>query len=161
MLRYLALSFALLTPVHAMALSCMPWNMEDSFQRAAQSADPYVIAYGRLVFSKDDLPQVDWGNQQNVPPETRIDARLTGHGLDGSGFDVPFDHPVEIVVRCAGPWCPALAPGAPYLAFLKRTGSGYQMDVGACTVMGYAEPDTEMLEKVQRCFNGAACQPPE
>ena len=150
-------------PVQAAALSCAPWSMEDSFNRAQSSPDDYVVAHGVLEFPKSRLPQVDWSNQQNVPPETKFTAtmrnpvflaRTSKRDVEGNDTDV------TVIVRCAGPWCPGVKPGAKYLSFMRKVAGGYELEFGACQVMGWHEPNAAMMKRVRKCLAGRRCVTP-
>jgi len=150
-------------PVQAAALSCVPWYPEDSFNRGQSSPDDYVVVHGALEFPKSRLPQVDWSNQQDVPPETRFSATLRDPVfLAGrSKRDVTAeDMEVTVIVRCAGPWCPGIEPGGTYLSFLRKVSDGYELEFGACEVMGWYEPDEDMMKRVRKCLAGRRCVAP-
>ncbi len=161
MLRALAFCLCLALPVPAQALSCLPWHVEDAFQAADASEDTYVIVTGTLDFAAADLPQVDWARQSEVPPETRAPARLRGFVLGGAGDKVPFDEPLQMIIQCAGPWCPQLTPGAEYMAFVNTARQPYELRIGACDGMAFQSPDANMRARVQTCFDGGQCSPPE
>ena len=160
MLRTLTLGLCLLLPVQASALSCVQLHVEDAYNKADASPDPYVIVIGTLDFQADDLPKVDWRNQQDVPPETQVEARLAGTVLGQSGQSAPFDEPLRLIVNCSGPWCPHLVPGAEYLAFAKKVGDSYELRLGACGGMIFQEPSAAILQRLQVCLDGDDCTPP-
>ena len=119
MLRAVTLVLCLACPVPAVALACMPWVMENAFTQARDSEDAYIVVIGTLDFDQDSFPIVDWERQQDVPPETRLPARLTGRMLAQNHQSTPIDTDLEFVVTCAGPWCPQATAGDPVLAFVK------------------------------------------
>ena len=149
------LAFLALVPAQAAALSCLPWQVEDAFIEARQSPDRYVIVEGMLRFDPADLPEVDWSQQQDVPPETRIDARLEGETLAGTGFD----RDVTLVVQCFGPWCPRPAPDTRHLAFVRETEEGFELRTDPCGGMIFAGPDAELRARVETCAEGGPCTP--
>lgn len=158
-LRALVLAL-LLPPVQAAALSCLPWHVENAFQEAADSASTYRVVQGRLEFDTEDLPQVDWSRQEDVPPETRLPARLSGTALGRRGETAPFDEQVTLIVECAGPWCPQLRAGADYLAFVKLDEAGDEIRIGACGGMAFQDPGADMVDRIRGCLDGADCEPP-
>lgn len=154
----LALALAAL-PLPALALSCLPHSLEASYQEAAQAEETYVVVHGRLTFDAEDLPEVDLQNQQNTPAMTRIDARLEGMSMRHSGFDLPFEQNVTIALECYGPWCAQAQTGQDVLAFLRKEAEGYVLATNPCGGMLFHAPDTDMLDRVQACFDGAPCEP--
>ncbi len=157
MLRVCLALLVSVLPLQALALSCLPWQMEDAYADADASSKPFVIVSGTLFFSPDDLPQVDWDRQQDVPPETRIDARMVGTALFPGENAEPFNRPVTLVVECAGPWCPQLSADAEYLAFLEQSEAGYVLTVGACGGMAFGTPDADLLDRLRSCLAGGEC----
>lgn len=152
MIRWLS-ALALWLPVPALALSCMPWDVQSAFDEAHASAEGYVVVSGDLVFDPALLPVTDWADQMSVPPRTDIPARLTGFSLDGQGFSQPFDAELTLVIACAGPWCASAEPG-PSLAFLKQTEGVWVLDQGPCGGFLFGRPDPEMLAWVAETFAG-------
>ena len=159
MKRVLAFCLALLLPVQAVALSCTPHYIEDAYNEAAASLDTYVVVRGDLRFDPNDLPEVDFAKQDEVPPETRIRARLTGQSLTQRGFLQPFAQDITLTVQCAGPWCAKPKQGA-HLAFLRQASEGYELVTHPCGAFAFAKPTPQMLDKVHACFTGAYCRPP-
>ncbi|THH35385.1 hypothetical protein E4Z66_16350 [Aliishimia ponticola] len=154
-MRLLVLLLALL-PMQVAALSCLPWSVEDAFLKAKDSPDSYRVLHGVMQFDGSALPQVDWNKQQNVPPETTIPARFSGHLLSRSGT-MPFEGDLRIVVRCAGPWCARLTPGAEYLLFARSVGGGQEVLADPCATMAFVQPDAGLLRRVQSCLSGGSC----
>jgi hypothetical protein len=145
--RAVAILLALL-PMPALALSCMPWDVENAFSEAVESNDAYVVVSGDLRFDPDALPVTDWANQMDTPPSTSIPAHLDGMSLTAEGFNQPFDLPVTLKIGCAGPWCASAKPG-PSLAFLKATPDGWVLEQGACGGFYFGAPEPGMLDRVK------------
>lgn len=156
----LGLIFAFL-PVQALALSCMPWTLEDSYARAAESRDAYVVVLGQIAFAERDLPPLDWDRQQVTPPETRVSGRIEGQALGPGGFATPFSGPLTLVVQCFGPWCAHLKDGARYLAFLRKVVDGYELHADPCTQMGWQDPTVAQIDRVLACHQQGSCAAPE
>ena len=158
-MRRICLAFLVsILPVQTLALSCLPWQLEDAYAEADSSPHSYVVVSGTLFFSADDLPLVDWDQPQNVPAETRIDARVVGTALFPGNRTEPFNRPVTLVVECAGPWCPQPAANADYLTFLEQSDAGYVLTVGACGGMAFQAPDADLLVRLRSCLAGGECK---
>ena len=150
----------ILAPLQVQALSCAPWQVEDAFSKAAQSKDSYLIVRGKLTFAQRDMPKVDWNRQQDVPPLTKIKARLKGKSLGLTGYETKFSAPVTFLVSCAGPWCPSASSRSDVLAFVKKSGNRYEIELGACGGMVFENPTQDMIERVNYCFSEGACSTP-
>lgn len=159
-MKPLILSMALAaTALPAHALSCLPPDVARTFNRAAEAEDTYIVVHGTLTFDTSKLPQADWQNQQNKPPNTLIPARLTGQSMSKAGFKTPFDSAITLNAQCLGLWCAGAKSGTPYLAFLERGTQGYTLVLGPCGGLGFADPTPEMLRKALQCFRGSPCKP--
>ncbi|PIE13226.1 MAG: hypothetical protein CSA70_06595 [Rhodobacterales bacterium] len=157
----LALTLGLGTTGAARALSCVPWDVQSAYLEIAADPEPYVIARGTVTFNEKQLPKVDWNNQQNTRPLTRIKARFHGKSLTPNGFTNRFKTPITLNIRCFGPWCAGMASGIDYLAFLHKTGTGtgYELTVTPCGGHAFGTPSREMIKAVRTCFNGGRCRP--
>jgi hypothetical protein len=152
----LALGCALAGP--AVALSCLPHDVAETYRRAAEAEEAYIVVQGRLAFDPALLPSTDMMPQQK-PPHTLIPARLTGQALTRGGFDQAFDRAITLDVQCFGPWCASAVPGTEYLGFLERRDGGYVLAVDPCGGMGHPNPTPAMRDKVLRCLQGGPCTP--
>ncbi|MEP4195177.1 MAG: hypothetical protein ABJL99_06000 [Aliishimia sp.] len=159
-MKLIVFLLALLAPIQAAALSCAPWYVENAFAHARDSEAAYVVVEGTLTFPVDELPKTDWENQAATPPQTQIKARLRGYSLSQDGFAEPFNAPVTLIVKCAGPWCSEPKPGDA-LAFLKRVDTGYELVSRPCGGFVFAQPTQEILSKVETCFSGGDCAIPQ
>lgn len=159
-MRIAVWAIVVLLPMQALALSCLPWYVEDAYNRAADSPDPYIVVHGTLEFDEDALPIVDFSRQDETPPETRIQARVRGDALTGSGFDHAVDASASLVVKCFGPWCSSAKPKAMSLMFLKRTDAGLLVETDPCATMLFQNPTKEDVRRVLRCHRGGKCTPP-
>jgi hypothetical protein len=149
------LSFA---PVSALALSCLPHGVSDAYLEAVASEDAYLPVLGTLTFDAALVPEVDWGRQQDVPPQTLIPARFEGHEMPEIGTDIPFETDVVLQVECFGPWCPAPRPGK-VLAFLRKTSDSYVLSTNACGGFLFGDPTRQQIRKARKCIWGRACVP--
>ena len=156
-MRYLLFLVAIMLPMQAAALSCIRPSVERSYTEVAAAKESYVVAKGRLTFDQRKLPPDDNGPVK--PPKlTRIEARLVGSSLSSKGFNVPFDQPVTLEVACYGPWCGRAESGGQVLAFLKRSKSGYALDINPCGGRSFADPKAKMLKQVVQCHKGGRCK---
>ena len=153
-----ALTLAMAPAGPALALSCVPHDVADVYTQAAEAEEAYIVVHGRLHFDGSRLPETDLSNQQAIPPETRIPARITGKALSRNGFDMAFDRRIMLNVQCFGPWCAGAVPDTECLAFLRKTASGYRLSVTPCGGFGFAKPSAAMLDTVIGCFRGAPCK---
>jgi len=141
----------------ALALSCLPPDIARTYQQAAAADEAYLVVHARLYFDAAALPRTDWQDQAATPPQSLIPARMTGHALTKTGFDLPFDRAITLDAQCLGPWCAGATPGTSYLAFLQHSQGSYMLALDPCGGMGFADPDADTLRRVQTCFNGGPC----
>ena len=123
----LALGCALGGP--ALALSCLPPDVAETYRRAAEAEETYIVVQGRLKFDPARLPSTDMIPQQK-PAHTLIPARLTGQALTKGGFDQAFDRAITLDVQCFGSWCASA---------------------------GHPDPTPAMLDKALECLQGGPC----
>lgn len=152
MMRWLAGIFALLHPLPALALSCLPHDFAMTFQQAKDDAHPYVVVLGTLSFDPGLLPKSHEPGAQTA----LLDAHFVGQILDGG----PIDLPITLIARCYGPWCAAPSSDSPSLALLRETHSGYELDVNPCGGFLFSASDAALIHRARACLNGAAaCVP--
>lgn len=157
MIRACALLLALLGAGQAAALSCLRPDLARSFNQATASEKTYVVLYGTFDFDLRKLPQVDWDRQQDVKPDNPIRARFTGHSLSRQGFVPSSIKRMTLNAQCFGPWCSALAPDTPYLAFVEKIGDRYTLAISPCGGFAFANPTQDQLDQVTTCFQGSPC----
>ena len=141
------------------ALSCLPQDLNRTFQEAAQSEDSFVIVVGKVTFDAKRLPVSKFGDQRAPKPNTLIPARINGQALNHDGFGVPFTRDITLNVQCYGPWCGSMSSGQQYLAFLRKAKGRYQLDTNPCGGFAIGYPTKKQLEQVKTCFRGGACHP--
>ena len=145
--------------VPALALSCVPHEVTDTYQRLDAAPEQYVPVHGRLTFDESRAPKVDWENQQDTPPNTYIPARIKGKSLSRNGFTRDFDAPLTLNLQCIGPWCVTARSGEDMLAFLERKPDGsYALALHACGGDGFLNPSRAQLHQVKTCYNGGSCK---
>jgi len=143
----------------AVALSCLPQDLNQTFQDAAQSEDAFVVVLGKVLFKKSQLPKTDFNNQQATKPDNLISARIQGRALNHDGFVVPFNREIVLNVQCYGPWCSSMEPGKQYLTFLRKANGGYLLETNPCGGFAISQPSKKTLEQVKACFRGEECKP--
>ena len=156
-MRLLVLALSVL-PLPAFALSCMPYWVTDAYLEAANAEEGYVPVLGALDFDANLVPQVDWENQQDVPPTTLIPATFKGVALGSRGVPQDFETDVVLEIQCAGPWCPSPQPGE-MLGFLRKTSHSYVLNTDACGGFLFGQPDAAAIKQLQDCLSGRTCAP--
>lgn len=144
------LALALVLAGQARALSCVAPDPATTFNRAAASAQTYIVVHGSFAFDETLLPGM------NGKP-VAISARFTGKGLTAQGFTAPLDRPVTLDIGCAGPWCAGLTADRPMLAFLVRQDDGLHLDLPACADTVFDTPDAALLDRIAHCFRKGRC----
>lgn len=132
------------------ALSCLRVDPAAAFEGAAQADESFIVVVGAFDFDPADLPQ----SHADGVRSAQFPAQFTGDGLNRDGFTVPLSITVTLDVECLGPWCGALTPGAPHLAFLERADTGFRLTVGACPGTVFADPDAATLDQMLTCLEG-------
>ncbi len=143
----------------AAALSCLPPDVARSYQQAAQSDDSYVVVTGKLTFDERRLPKPPRNDPNATKPDTLIPARMVGHSLSRKGFVTPFQTPITLNARCLGPWCSGAASGVEYLAFLKKEGGAYTLELSPCGGNAFEDPTDKQKALAVACLRGGKCAP--
>ena len=156
-MRLLVFILALLSPLPALALSCVAADVETSFARHDAAEETYVVVHGRLTFEQTALPKGMLPDKK--PPElTRVPAHLRGSSLTEAGFVLPFDHDLTLEVACLGPWCGSAGNGRSVLAFVRKGAEGFAIEVSPCGGALFEEPKPAMLKEAKRCLTEGNCQ---
>ena len=147
----------MLLPAQAFALSCVRPSVERSFDQVNAAPEPYVVVMGRLTLDTRKMPKT--GDQTRNPRKmTQVPGTLTGKSLGLAGFKVPFDQDITLQVGCIGPWCGSAQNGAEVLAFVRREGQKYVLDVSPCGGRMFGTPKRAMIRKLQQCLKAGSCQ---
>lgn len=157
MMRVLA-ALLLVLAGQAQALSCVQPDVARSFQHADASEDAYVVLLGTYSFDAAKLPQVDWDNQMDTPPETKIAARFKGLSLTADGFTRPFESAVTLNALCLGPWCASPQPDRRVLSFVQKSGEAYVFEASPCGGYGFWDPTDVDIARVEACMRGEGCE---
>ena len=160
MIRWAAVAAMMWAGGPALALSCLAPDVARDFQQADASDEVFIAVLGNLTFDPSRLPESDFVNQEQTPPETDIPARLEGRSLTRQGFTRAFTRDVTLRVLCFGPWCGGTTPGR-VMAFLRRDGTEYTLFADPCGTRLYPDPRPDQIETITACMAGRACKPRE
>jgi hypothetical protein len=140
----------------ALALSCLPPDAVFIYQQIKKDPADYLLIKGTVML----------GEPANLPLRTdtkttdaQTKARVTGHALTRTGFQVAFDAPITIRATCTGPWCgtpEGLADGA-YILALKLEDVQPVLTRGPCggLIVPWSAADEQRL---LTCHLGGECQ---
>jgi hypothetical protein len=147
----LAAAFASISQT-ALALSCAPPDLRETFNRWADSPDIYYIGVGTLTPTAP-LPKVKHYNNSAQP--TAAPYRFVGEAL-WIDRTFPLDRPVTVTARCVGPWCSGFPTAEqPKLMALKVAEDGsLSIDVGPCDAPFFEASKAEMI---QGCLKDGRC----
>lgn len=152
----LALASAVNAP--AFALSCAPYDVADAYKAADQSADRHVVVFGTLTFDERQLPETDWQRQLDIPPLTKIPAKIVGEALNQNGFDLPYSVALTLEVRCLGPWCAGAKSGESYMAFINIDAKPPTVQASPCGAGLFARPTQAQKMQAQNCIKNGPCE---
>ncbi len=156
-MRVFLFLFLVLAAGPVLALSCIRPDVANTYERAVETEEIYVVVHGTLTFDQTRVPDNDLSNQNR--PDTLIPARLKGVSLSRDGFVTPFDRIISVFLQCFGPWCGGATSGAEYLSFLERTETGYVMTIDPCGSWIFPEPTKVQLDLTISCMRGERCTP--
>jgi len=97
----------LLVASSALALSCMPASIENSFQQWSDAPERYYVVSGSITPVAPLPPVPTVGAASSGPVDTsnlRGVYRVQGEVIYAAQT-VPIDHYIWVRVGCAGPWC--------------------------------------------------------
>ena len=120
-----------------------------AFAHADGAPELYVVVEGRVSYDPSDLPQT---GDNDAPPLTEVQGRLSGRSLSRAGFTSPVDMPVTLLVGCAGPWCGTLQQGE-VVAFVRKGDHRWEIDVGACPGSVF-DATPSVRAEVMACMSG-------
>lgn len=149
---FLSLLVALIG-TQTMALSCMEPSVTESFTRAAEAEESYVVLLGRFDFSEPEQR-----GYTESPQTVTVNARFRGQGLGPTGFEDIDPRQVSLTFTCAGPWCGSLSPRAQTLAFARKTENQYEVIISPCGNWAFPNPTRAMIRQTEACMRDGACQ---
>lgn len=141
---------ALSTP--ASALSCMQPDIVNSYTRAADAAEAYVVVKGAFRFNAPPRQPVDNDAQGQI-----VQARFEGVALGRSGFTISYTRPVTLTLACAGPWCGWVEPDTNAIAFLETRGTSLRLVEGPCPGQIFYDPTPEQTQRLLACHTRGIC----
>lgn len=144
-----------LLAAEAIALSCVPPNMAQTFNQLNDVPEPYALMIGTFE-PTGPLPQP----QPGVP----MAANFIFQGSQvGQGFLAQHQHwPVLVETKCLASWCGGFPqPRDTMMVFLENRGGQYVYKPGPCDPMAKSWPSREQVDAVQRCMTYGECGPAE
>lgn len=148
-----------LVPQMALALSCVPYTVQDAFVSARDAQERYVIVRGQLDFDPAQVPPRDMIKQN--PDTIIVSGHLRGKSLSNSGFTHGYNKPVTVTLSCVGPWCAGAEPGSDVLAFVALEADGDDVIANhPCGGYLFMRPTAQMLRDVRQCFVSNECAAP-
>lgn len=143
-------------PHMALALSCVPYAVQDAFVSARDAQERYVVVRGQLDFDPAQVPPRDMTKQN--PDTIIVSGHLRGKSLSNAGFTYRYDKPVTVTLSCVGPWCAGAEPGSEVLAFVALGADGDGVIANhPCGGYLFTRPTAQMLRDVRQCFAGKEC----
>lgn len=157
-MKHIALiAAALVSASPAWSLSCLAPDPAETFQRASDSADVYVVLRGSFDFDEKLMPEFDGMNAPETP--AAVPARFSGTALSPDGFTIPYATELFLQPECAGPWCGGLVPTNDAVAFARDNGAGvYVVDLGPCGGSVF-DPTPAVVQSITSCMAGTGCTP--
>ncbi len=143
---------------NALALSCAPPTLEDSYKRWADAPERYFIVSGSLTPASPLPPLPAQGSPNSGIDTSNLRAVYRVQGEDVRGFSsIPIDHYIWVRVGCAGPWCGQFpTAGTEGVMALKQLPDGtLELGVGACPGSIF---DSSAKARVQQCMT-SGCPP--
>ncbi|SMY08116.1 hypothetical protein [Flavimaricola marinus] len=151
------LTAAMLVAGQANALSCLRPDPAQTFQRASDASEIYVVLRGSFDFDEALMPEMGSGPETGDP--AAVAARFSGTALGPDGFTIPYETELLLQPSCAGPWCGGLAPTDDAVAFARDGGEGaYVIDLGPCGGNVF-DTTPAVIETITQCMAGGACTP--
>ena len=144
---------AVLWTTQAHALQCLRPDPVRSFQAAMVAPDTYVVLRGTVAEAEVLIPLPNDKTQPHPVP-----VWFVGDILTTAGFTESMEAPMTVQITCTGPWCGALLPETPMIAFARVQGGGYVIDAGPCATWAF-QPDPLIEALLTSCIRGDACVP--
>jgi hypothetical protein len=128
----------------ASALSCMPPDLDRSFQHAAEAEEGYGLFYGDIEVDKNTVPQFR-GNPQPYTAE----GIFRGQAVYANGLSPEYVQPITIEVECMGMWCGSAYDVDDAILFVELDDQGEMtLEIDACPQWVFHSPAEADLEKM-------------
>ena len=157
MIRALSLfaALALTLPTQAVALSCARPDVAQTFLKADEANDIYVVLLGTVDYDTARLPARDGRPAEAID----LPARLQARAITRTGFSAWIDRDITLAVDCISAWCGAVPKGRQMLMFLRKTDGSFTLDAGPCPQFFFPDPKGTDIAKVRECLSGGPCKP--
>ncbi len=137
-------------PGAAMALSCLPPDIPDSFHSANASEKSYIVVEGEFTLE-------DPGFVAEPGKLMLTSGSFKGRWLGSRGKSSRFEQPVTFEVECVEDTCGKILPGEDLITFLRKEKDEYFVEVQACGGSLFYGPSKSDKEAVLQCLNGGDC----
>ena len=150
-----------LVPFQAMALSCLPLDINRNFIALSESEKIYTPLMGRITYL---TPPPDMGEElkkrsddpfrENLTTPAQLDAQ----SLWADGFGDLLQLPVTIEANCVAHWCGGFPEeSADYLFFVEdRNGEAF-ITMEACPGPHLYKPSGAQIEQFMQCAQNGSC----
>lgn len=146
------ISLAAIEVSPASALSCMPPNFADDFNRAAEAEELYSLVYGTM----DPVEAIDADAME-------AEFRLTGRRLGRREFRAEETLRVNVARSCAGEFCAPFPPsGTPMLTLIEHMKDGsFLLEIAPCSGVVHLNPTLGRVSAIRACMRAGKCGPDE
>ena len=145
----------------ALALSCLPHGITDSWLQASAAPEPYVIVAGRFQpqTGATPFPPADGSATGPDLPQSRdLVTPFEGQRWTGTGFGPVQQGTARLTLDCLAHWCGTL-PEGPWIAFLRQDADGQLWTrLGPCDGLVHADTPGNRAA-IARCAAGDRCLP--
>ena len=148
-MRRAAVAIAILAAGPATALTCLAPTVADSFQRADDRPEEFLVALGSLRRIGPDIPDGPDSGDPNMAVGYSFAAHFDGRVANSDAFVVDRQFDVTVEVRCVSAWCGGDSLGDYGLYFFRRDGAGaYALEAGPCGGFFFDNPVEHQLMEV-------------
>ncbi len=148
--KFFAPIAVVMLPGAAMALSCLPPDIRDSFHSADASEKSYIVVEGEFTLEDPEFAA--------EPGKLKLTSgSFKGRWLGSRSKSSQFEHPVTFEVGCVEDICEKILPGENLITFLRKEKGEYFVEVRPCGGSLFYGPRKSDKEAVQQCLNGGDC----
>lgn len=145
------------TPVNA--LSCLRPNLGKDVNTAIASDETFALAVGTLKPKKPFKDPNRDISQSKRFQSFSVDATIQGGTIGKSGL-VSLTQPLTVSVNmsCIAGWCGRFPKGdGPFLMFLQKSETGWQLAMPACAGGFYRDPTKSEISSIAKCISRGKC----